>query len=279
MILNYEEICKAILTYVPGMGDVFPGKDAQFENAVRASVAQFKSLAPTSPVHLCFSGGCDSTVMLYLLVAQGFSVIAHTICATPKHPDVLYAKLAIEKLNSDRVTHVVHEVAASDDDVHQSNQILQQHSDRADNYYILLKTLKAYTNFLVNCDCIDELTGGYYSHQRPDGNYYSHQRPDGNYGVDNNTEEDRRVKLVYHLGRLIPDHLFIFQRMSEHFGMTVYLPYGDAGVMTAAARYSVSELVDGQTRKKPMCLLARTLNVPEDVIVRKKLGLCSALDY
>jgi hypothetical protein len=60
--------------------------------------------------------------------------------------------------------------------------------------------------------------------------------------------------------------------------MTVYLPYGEPEVLAAAARFCVHELVDGDARKKPMLALARKIGVPEEIVSRKKFGLCSALD-
>lgn len=275
MIHNYDSIVANIATYrryevtLP-----FSEKMRNFEQAMVRSVLETADLAKDAQgrVHLGFSGGLDSTTCLYLLLRSDYHVVAHTICTTETHPDVVHAKQAVAAWSGKLgcCEHMVHCTEITQEDLAQSNRLLAQEGQPVDNYFMLLKCLRSHTNSFLNCDCIDELLGGYYSHQKPNALHC--------FQVDLTVEENRSLALAHHLSRLVPDHLEILQKFSTHYNMGVWCPYANPNVFWAASAFSVSELIDNETRKKPMVELARKVGVPEEIILRRKYGLCSALD-
>jgi len=158
--------------------------------------------------------------------------------------------------------------------IKKANQILEAKFEERRNepeiYYELLNAIKPATSNLVCGDCIDELLGGYYPHRDP--------RNLPVYDKTKAIEENRETALRYFMKVLIPNHLRILNAFSEHFGINVWLPYGDKKVMNAAEKFSVNELVDNKNRKKPLSAVARIKSIPESIINRRKYGLVSAID-
>jgi len=227
-------------------------------------------------IHLAYSGGVDSTIVLTTLINQGFPVTIHTIANEETHPDMTYAtKFASELINSGKnILHKKYLIKESQENIEKANQILEtkfgEGRNKSENYYELLNVIKSTTSNLVCCDCTDELLGGYYAHRKP-----------SNLSVYDKTktlEENREAALKYFMDGLIPNHLRILDVFSKHFGINIWLPYGDEKVMKAAENFSVNELVDNKNRKKPISAVARIKNIPESIINRRKYGLVSALD-
>jgi len=228
-------------------------------------------------IHLAYSGGVDSTIVLTTLINLGFPVTIHTIAGEETHPDMTYAsKFASELINGGKnILHKRYLIKESQENIEKANQILEAEFEegkinKSENYYELLNTIKPSTSNLVCCDCIDELLGGYYAHIDP-----------SNLPIYNRTktlEENRESALNYFMDGLIPNHLRILDIFSKHFGINIWLPYGDEKVMKAAENFSINELVDNENRKKPISAVARIKNIPESIINRRKYGLVCALD-
>lgn len=226
--------------------------DVQINEAVRGVGTRVIEKEPR--VHLAFSGGVDSTLLLYKLVDRGFPVTVHTMVATEDNPDLVYARKAVAAVNGD-IHHRVHFRAVTPDDVRRSNRILGTESGRPDNYLLLMEALSGYTQEVVCGDCIDELLGGYYRHS------------------EGTPEVFREL-----LDGLIPNHLVPLDRCSSHAQIRVHLPYATRAVMAACSEFAFDELVGEQTRKRPVCDLARREGVPLGNIGRRKRGLVSALE-
>ena len=227
-------------------------------------------------VHLAYSGGIDSTIILTALLNYNFPVTIHTIASEETHPDMVNAKeFASELIKRGRyLSHKTHLIKESPERTEKANQILEEKfgvkGNKPENYYELLNAIKPATPNLVCGDCIDELLGGYYPHRDPI-----------NLPVYNKTkslDKNRETALKYFMNKLIPDHLRALDVFSEHFGINVWLPYGNEKVMKAAEKFSVNELIDDENRKKPLSTVARMKNVPESIINKRKYGLVSALD-
>lgn len=250
---------------------------ALFADKVRlldAAISQAVSaigVAQSSRVHLAYSGGVDSSVVLLRLLQGEHPVTAHTMGVKANHPDVVYATAFIKRLKEQglAIEHVVHIVTPSEQDTQESNRLLGARHRTPDNYYMLMKVLKPHTTEVVCCDCIDELLGGYHMHRDPRG-FFPH------YDAEVSDRDNRIKALEHYMAALIPDHLSILDKFSAHFGVTVHLPYGDTAVMEAANAFGVSELVDAEGRKKPIYAIAEALNVPSDILARRKYGLVSA---
>lgn len=228
-------------------------------------------------IHLAYSGGVDSTIALTTLINQGFPVTIHTIAGKETHPDMIYAsEFASELINSGKnILHKKYLIKESQENIKKANQILRTEFEegrinKSENYYELLNAIKPATSNLVCCDCIDELLGGYYAHIDPSNLPV--------YDEAKTLEENREFALKYFMDGLIPNHLRILDVFSKHFGIDVWLPYGDEKVMKVAENFSVNELVDNENRKKPVSAVARIKNIPESIINRRKYGLVCALD-
>jgi len=228
-------------------------------------------------IHLAYSGGVDSTIVLTTLLDQGFPVTTHTIANEETHPDMTYAnEFASELTNRGKdILHRKYLIKESPENIEKANKILKaefrkEGKNKSENYYELLDAIKSETSNLVCCDCIDELLGGYYAHRDPSN------LP--TYDETKTLEENREAALKYFMNGLIPNHLRRLDAFSKHFGINIWLPYGDKEVMKAAEKFSVDELVDDENRKKPVSAVARIKNIPKSIINRRKYGLVSALD-
>ncbi len=263
MIIDRVELYKRIENHVfdNGNASTLDEKLRCFENAVEESVKQTcEEILGNSPkVHLAYSGGIDSSLVLKKIVQFRYPLVAHTMATSGTHPDMKSATRYIQclKEQSIDIEHIKHIVSVSEQDLSESNRLLGLQDTEPDNYYMLMKALALHCYKIMTCDCIDELMGGYYSHQNA---------------------KDKLEALRRHLSRLIPDHLQILDRISSHFGIDVWEPYGSEPVMASARAFNVGELVDDSARKKPVYLIAARNDIPKEIIERRKYGLCSALD-
>ena len=186
------------------------------------------------------------------------------------------SEFALELTNKGKnILHKNYLIKESLKNIEKANQILmtefgEEGRNKSENYYELLDAIKSKTPNLVCCDCIDELLGGYYAHRDPSN------LP--TYDETKTLEENREAALKYFMNGLIPNHLKILNVLGKHFGINIWLPYGDEKVMKEAENFSVDELVDDENRKKPVSAVARIKNIPESIINRRKYGLVSALD-
>ncbi|MFZ3077731.1 MAG: hypothetical protein WA139_04705 [Candidatus Aenigmatarchaeota archaeon] len=232
--------------------------DGAIDKAVKLSGEEI--LERQDKIHMGYSGGVDSSLMLLKLLQCDFPVVAHTMASNENHPDLVYATDFVSFLakNGKCIEHKKHIVAATADDLENYKLAVNQPSaERVDEYFMLFKNVHPHSRSMVQCDCIDELMGGYYAHQKA---------------------EERLKSLEESMSKLIPDHLQIAEQTSNHFSIDVYVPYGDKEVMKAASLFTIPELVDNERRKKPVYDLAKRNGVPEAIIKRRKYGLVSALE-
>jgi asparagine synthetase B (glutamine-hydrolysing) len=224
----------------------------RFRNALSHAVADasVRLSALHAPWCLAFSGGPDSSLCAALLPDMSIPLL--TIADSADHPDAVAARAVAAKLER---PHLLHLGAPSSEDAEGCNRLLKCGTAQPDNYWMLMKAIRQ-NGFraAMCCDIIDELACGYYSHQ-PDGAAFSR-----------------------HMRALVPAHLEILDKCSEHFGVEIHLPYGDERVMDALAMFPMDELVDAGTRKRPVMDLALREGVPETAVRRRKRGLVSAFD-
>ena len=203
-------------------------------------------------VHLAFSGGLDSAILLtkLLALAPKRKITAHTLCPY-MNAEALHAGAYAEVLQEQypEFTHMIHLVRPTVKDRSGSMSLL----GHMDAYYLLMRVLSEYTDELICGDCIDELMGGYYEHM---AGYH---------------------KLIELTEKVIPDHLIPMSKCSERFGMTIYLPYADTVIVRCAENFTSRELVDNERRKKPMYELGEKLKIPIDLLIRQKQGLNSVI--
>ena len=196
---------------------------------------------------LSFSGGIDSSLILYYMAGLYDHVEAYTIASSEEHPDVKYSKMMAQQFNN--VVHRIYiptkaEIEAekqTDDDFP---------GDLAVRLYY--KFIANYINEIIACDTIDEFMCGYYAHQE-------------------NPSEAIYYKYIRELQEL---HLIPLNKNSGK--VKVYLPYADQRLIYLLSQIPLSEKVDKDRRKKIMQILAQD-KVPQEIIMRHKYGFCDAL--
>lgn len=257
MIHDFEEISNNIAEHVFAR-DSYEGflkyRIDALESAVKASLNAVCEdiLAKQSKVHIALSGGVDSSTLLFLMLREGFPVVAHTIASSEIHPDMHYATLLTKELGIGHERHIF-----------KSNKDVSK-------YYLLFDSMARSTKRIVCGDCIDELLGGYYAHRDPTKLcIYDDSIP---------LVENRLLALEYYMSRLFEDHLMEQNIASERCGVEVYLPYAAKGVFENASKFAVEELVDDCDRKKPLLAIALKNGVPYNVVHRRKFGLVQIMD-
>lgn len=188
---------------------------------------------------LSFSGGIDSSLLLYYMLEQGREVKTFTIACSESHPDIKYAKIvlaAFERKFGKRI---------------ESNWQIIKTGVLGDalvkSYY---QGLSQWTDNIIAGDGIDEFMAGYYKHQELSNEaiYYDYLR---------------RLQI----DQLIP--------LNENSGkVQVYLPYLDKRLIYLMSQIPLWEKVDTCNRKKLMVKLAQG-KLPQKVIDRRKYGFCT----
>lgn len=194
---------------------------------------------------LAFSGGLDSSLILYYLTQLHNRVFAYTV-GTEGHPDVVFASLVASEFSN--VTHRIY--LPSDEEIEVEARPMDYKGDAA--VRLFYKFVAAYTDRIIACDGIDELMAGYYAHQN-----------------------DPSEAMYYTILRKLQAEQL--QPLHENSGaVRVLLPYLDHKFVFLASQIPLFEKVDGTCRKKILAALAKD-KVPEAIIERRKIGFCDAL--
>lgn len=205
-----------------------------------------QALANTKCTNLSFSGGLDSSLMLYYMSRTFDKVSAFTIGFPENHPDIEYSQSVAKEFGN-----VEHEVYIPTAGVIETERNKKAGPDVAVRLFYQFLA-KRWVTGIIACDGIDEFMCGYYDHQ---------QHPD----------EETYYK---HIRRLQDEHLKPLDKNSG--AIKVHLPYLDEAVLFLLAQIPLSEKMDGEGRKKVMVQMAQD-KVPRKVIERWKYGFCDAL--
>jgi len=184
---------------------------------------------------LSFSGGLDSSLLLYYLLDMGRTVRTFTMTCNAKHPDMLYARIAIRAFEKQFGVGITSRWSVVPG-VYGDDLVRAFYTDIAQ-----------WTDSIITGDGVDEFMGGYYAHQAEPSEeaYYTHLR----------------LLQERHLAPL-----------DKNSGSTkVYLPYMDKRFIHLMAQIPLEDKVDLYTRKKVMVELAQG-KLPLDIIERKKYG-------
>ena len=196
-------------------------------------------IADIDCINLSFSGGVDSSLLLYYLLEVKGKANCFTVANDAGHPDIEYSAKAIQWLKEKCNTNIDHMVFIRPN---------LEGDSLVKTYY---GALKPFVGDIITGDCIDELSCGYYNHR--------------------DLQEE-----TYHnyLHRVQVDHL---QPLNENSGDTlVYLPYADDRVANLFYRIPLYEKVSQVERKLIIMRLAEGKVSPE-VIERRKYGLGSSV--
>lgn len=208
--------------------------------------AILQTLARIKCTNLSFSGGLDSSLMLYFMTLVFHRVSAYTIGFPETHPDIEYSRLVAKGFKN-----------------------VELKIFNPSDYGILLEkkkkpgpdvAVRLFYKFLaeqrvpsiIACDGIDEFMAGYYDHQ---------QHPN----------EETYYK---YLRRLRDEHLEPLDKNSGR--IKVFLPYLDERLVYLLSQIPISDKVDSEHRKKVIVQMAKG-RVPDKVIERWKYGFNDAL--
>ena len=184
---------------------------------------------------LSFSGGLDSSLLLYHLLDMGRSVRTFTMTCDANHPDMLYAKASIHTFKEQFGGRVISRWSVVPE-VYGDDLVRAFYDDIAQ-----------WTDSIITGDGVDEFMCGYYAHQA-----------------------DPREEVYYTNLRLLQErHL---APLDENSGSTrVYLPYMDKRFIHLMAQIPLEAKVDLYSRKKVLVELARN-KLSQEIIERKKYG-------
>lgn len=198
-------------------------------------------------LHISYSGGIDSTIVLHILSRAGRESLfmdreihTYTIASREDHPDVQFARKGSELYNTIHHEFIV-EPTHEETDISMGDNAVRQ----------LFELLPEFTDKIICCDGIDEFMCGYYAHQNDTASMYKH-----------------------YLSRLTPDHLISLNRSSED--IEIYLPFLDSRLIDFYRKIPLSAKVDTENRKKLITEIGRWLNIPDEFIDRNKYGFCDA---
>ena len=192
--------------------------------------------------NLAFSGGLDSSLLLNFMCGIHRKIEVFTIGKQENHPDVVYARKMVNYCELKFNVKIEH-------------HIFCPHNLQGETpiYKLLYNYVGHHANEIIAGDGVDEFMAGYYAHMDVPGEktYYEYLR------------------------RLQADHLIPLDLDSGN--VRVYLPYIDAGLISLLSQVPLSEKADKKSRKKFIVAMAKG-KVPDEIINRRKYGLCDALE-
>lgn len=209
-------------------------------------LAILKVLSEISCNCLSFSGGLDSSLMLYFMLQRHKRVRTFTIGFSEDHPDIKYAQLVVDGFSNVSHNHYI----PTQEEVEAEERPGDLEGDVA--VRLFYKFVKKHTTDIIACDGIDEFMAGYYAHQKT-------------------LSEPTYFNFIRRLqrGQLAP--------LNRNSGeVNVYLPYLDSRLISLYSQIPLSEKVDLHIRKKFMVRMAEG-KIPDRVIKRRKIGFCDAL--
>ena len=197
---------------------------------------------------LAFSGGLDSSLLLYYLcnIYEGYScktINAFTIGRSEDHMDVVFAKEVVERYR---------EAFTQIDIEHHILCGVPLDTSGGEAVRLLYKFAAEKVDSIIAGDGIDEFMCGYYSHM-------------------SYPTEDNYFRWIRELQKEQ------FEPLNKNSGDNkVYLPYVDRKMVELLSQIPMKEKVDYNTRKKFMVEMAKD-KVPDSAIDRRKYGFCDAL--
>ena len=201
---------------------------------------------------LAFSGGLDSSLLLYFMCQIFKTINIFTIGCSTLHPDILFARNVAGYYRKRFGVALKHyEYFPSSDEIKDAIANEDLPGDGAVELFYLF--ISKHADRIIAGDGADEFMCGYYGHTRkPDeATYYNYLR------------------------RLQEDHLIPLDLNSGQ--VEVYLPFIDEDLVSLLSQMPVSDKVDSANRKKLMVEMAKG-KVPREVIRRRKYGFCDALN-
>lgn len=202
---------------------------------------------------IALSGGLDSSVLAVLLKNLNIDFIAVTIGYGKNHPDIISAKKVTRRFKINHDVYILKNKKISD--------------DIYDDLFAAISTLGF--SHSIHGDTVDEMLGGYWLHKDP-----------------NSLEEiycgtlvEKKRKLIFqdYWRRLILEHLIPLDFYARKHSVVVGLPY--LATHKTLRKVEMSQRANNKKEGKIILKkLATKLHIPDEIINRKKLGLCHVWD-
>jgi len=187
---------------------------------------------------LSFSGGIDSSLLLYYLLKLGRKVRTFTTANDSEHPDITYSQIVTNYLERRFGVAIDRRMFI--------NTKGEEGDPAVATFY---RELSHFTDSIIAGDGLDEFMAGYYIHQ----------------------ESPIESTFYDSLHNLQTAHLIPLNANSGK--VKVYLPYIDKRLIFLFNQIPLFEKVDINNRKKIMIKLAQG-KLPQEIIERKKYGFC-----
>lgn len=197
--------------------------------------------------NVAFSGGVDSTLLLYHLSKIYDNVFAFVMGSSINHPDVIAAREIAA-----RYPNVVLRVYVPSQKDIDAEKAKGEEFDGDASVRLFYKYVSQYTNRIIAGDGIDEFMGGYYAHQQ-------------------NINEETYYKF---LRKLQLEQLVPLNKNSSD--VNVYLPYIDKSLVLMFSQIPLHEKVNKTMRKRLMMKMVEG-KMPAHLLERRKRGFCDAL--
>jgi len=212
--------------------------------SLRDSIRPFKN----EGFCVALSGGVDSSVLVALLTTINVEFTAVTIGFGKVHKDIVFAKLMQKTFG------FKHKIA-----------VLSGERLSVDAYDDLFREISGFGFKNTICaDTVDEILGGYWMHRRPEV-----LAPDDC--------ADKQAWVFEKIWKDLPKlHLQPMNYYAKKHGITVSLPY--LGANKILRKVAINQRVDENNGKIILRELARNIRIPDEIIKRPKLGLCSIWD-
>lgn len=198
-------------------------------------------------LHLSYSGGIDSTIILHILstvcresLFMDEEIHTYTIASREDHPDIQFARKGSKIYNTTHHEFIVEPTKKESDKFEGDNAVRQ-----------LFELIPEFTDKIICCDGVDEFMCGYYKHQDEEMSTYE-----------------------YYLSNLTPGHLIPLNNASKN--VEVYLPFLDECLVDIYRKIPLLAKVDAKNRKKLITKIGQWLNIPNEFINRNKYGFCDA---
>jgi len=195
---------------------------------------------------IAFSGGLDSSLLLYFMAKTHKNVKAFTMGLSKNHPDILFSKLLIK--NYRNVKHIIY-IPTIEERAKEEKNVKFKGDDVVRLFY---KFVSKHTDSIISGDGMDEFMCGYYAHQinPSEQTYYKYLRALQIEQLEPLDKNSRQIK--------------------------VYLPYLDDRLIYIYSQIPIAKKVDEYGRKKIIQMIAKS-KLPEGIIKRRKYGFCDVL--
>ncbi|HAM88976.1 MAG: Asparagine synthetase [Candidatus Falkowbacteria bacterium GW2011_GWC2_38_22] len=210
------------------------------------------------------SGGVDSSFCLAMarrFVGDSVEIHTHTVGISADHPDIHFARMAAGMFGT-----IHHELIPSAKKIQKVRDIVAFSLPNIECTNGDVAVFMAYEMMEINGfkagiahDGIDEILGGYPAHRFAE------------------SAEKKLVAFQTHWDLLQANHLNPLLEKARYHSVNVIFPYLDFNLVNYLTRIPLNKRTTREVSKIPLREIAKKY-LPDEIIQRKKIGFCSALD-